>query len=108
MTRSTHYPRYQLFLDALRKARHAVGVTQTQLAERVGNRQVFISKLERGDRRMDVIDLFEYCEAAGIEPVAFVKALKTALEGAAKPRLGKLAIHKSQKTRPKKLQKKAK
>jgi transcriptional regulator with XRE-family HTH domain len=95
MTRSTHYPRYQLFLDALGKARRDAGVTQTELADRVGNRQVFISKLERGDRRMDVVDLFEYCEAAGIEFLPFVKDLKARFEANGRPRLGKLAIHKA-------------
>jgi transcriptional regulator with XRE-family HTH domain len=93
MTRSTHYPRYQLFLDALRKARHEAGVTQSQIAGRVGNRQVFVSKLERGDRRMDFVDLYEYCEAAGIDVVAFVRRLKIAFESAPKPRAGKLAIN---------------
>jgi transcriptional regulator with XRE-family HTH domain len=101
MTRSTHYPRYQLFLDALGKARRDAGVTQTELADRVGNRQVFISKLERGDRRMDVVDLFEYCEAAGIEFLPFVKGLKASFEENARPRLGKLAIHNTRKPRKK-------
>lgn len=106
MTRSTHYPRYQLFLDALGKARRDVGVTQTELADRVGNRQVFISKLERGDRRMDVVDLFEYCEAAGIEFLPFIKMLEAAFEANGRPRLGKLAIHKTRKPRKKKPEKK--
>jgi transcriptional regulator with XRE-family HTH domain len=95
MTRSTHYPRYQKFLDALREARRDAGVTQTELADRVGNRQVFISKLERGDRRIDVVDLFEYCEAAGIEFLPFVKGLMATFEANGRPRLGKLAIHKA-------------
>jgi len=94
MTRSTHYPSYQRFLDALREARRATGVTQTELADRIGNRQVFVSKLERGDRRMDVVDLMEYCEAAGIDAVAFFGELKGILDASPKPRLGKLAIHK--------------
>jgi transcriptional regulator with XRE-family HTH domain len=102
MTRSTHYPRYQLFLDALGKARRDAGITQTELADRLGNRQVFISKLERGDRRMDVVDLFEYCEAAGIEFLPFVRDLKARFDANSQPRLGKLAIHKVRITRNKK------
>jgi transcriptional regulator with XRE-family HTH domain len=94
MTRSTHYPRYQRFLDALRAARQTAGVTQTELADRIGNRQVFVSKLERGDRRMDVVDLFEYCEAAGIDVLAFLGELKITLDASPRPRLGKLAINK--------------
>lgn len=102
MTRSTHYPRYQLFLDALGKARRDAGLTQTELADRIGNRQVFISKLERGDRRMDVVDLFEYCEAAEIDFLPFVKSLKATFDAEGRPRLGKLAIHKIRSPRKKK------
>jgi transcriptional regulator with XRE-family HTH domain len=92
MTRSTQYPRYQCFLELLREARQAAGVTQSQLAERIGNRQVFVSKLERGERRMDVVDLVEYCEAAGIDVVRFFERLKQILDASPRPRAGKLAI----------------
>jgi transcriptional regulator with XRE-family HTH domain len=102
MTRSTHYPRYQLFLDALGKARRDAGVTQAELANRVGNRQVFISKLERGDRRMDIVDLFEYCEAAGIDFLPFVKTLKASFDANGRPRSGKLAIHNARTPKKKK------
>jgi len=99
MTRSTHYPRYQRFLEALRDARQSAGVTQTQVAERLGNRQVFISKLERGERRMDVVDFLEYCDAAGIDALSLFEHIKTAVDGMPKPRLGKLAINRPRPTR---------
>lgn len=67
MARSTHHPAYKLFLDALRAARAEVGVTQVELAGRLDNLQVFVSKLERGERRLDVVDLYVYCQAAGID-----------------------------------------
>jgi transcriptional regulator with XRE-family HTH domain len=93
MTRSVHHPHYQEFLTLLRATRKATGITQTEVAERLHNRQVFVSKIERGDRRLDVIDLFEYCEAAGIDVVAFIQRLKRRLARTPKPRLGKLAVH---------------
>jgi hypothetical protein len=76
MTRSTHYPRYQRFLDLLREARQAAGV-----------------------RRIDVVDLVEYCEAAGIDVVRFFERLKQALDASPRPRLGKLAIREGRSTK---------
>jgi len=93
MTRSVHHPHYQEFLALLREARQASGTTQIELAERLRNRQVFISKIERGVRRLDVIDLFEYCDAAGIDVIALLRRLKRRLTRIPKPRLGKLAVH---------------
>ena len=102
MTRSTHYPHYQTFIELLRETRKKAGVTQAELAERLGNRQVFVSKLERAERRMDVIDLFEYCEAADIDVVEFVRQLKRELKRVPRPRLGKLAVHDPKRKTPKK------
>ncbi len=98
MTRSTHHPGYQRFLSLLREARREVGITQVELAARIRNRQVFVSKLERGERRMDVVDFIEYCEAAGIDAVALFEALKTALDQGPRSRGGKLAIHGKRRT----------
>jgi len=85
----------------LRQARLASGVTQVEVAERLGNRQVFVSKIERGERRLDVIDFFEYCEAARIDAIALLKELKRQLSNTPKPITGKLAVHapRSQRTR---------
>lgn len=49
------------------------GITQVGLAERLGRPQSFVSKYERGERRLDVIELCEVCHALGIDPVAFLQ-----------------------------------
>lgn len=48
MAQSTHNRDYQLLLAVLKAARKRVGVTQIELAERLGNTQTFVSKCERG------------------------------------------------------------
>lgn len=53
-------------LRLLRKTRRNVGVTQEELATRLDETQTFISKCERGERRIDVIELRKFCEALGI------------------------------------------
>lgn len=52
----------------LETARKQVGVTQIELAERLGNTQTFVSKRERGERRIDAVELVEFAEAMGVAP----------------------------------------
>lgn len=92
MTRSTHHPNYRIFLDALREERKAKHVTQVQLADLLGNRQTFVSKLESGERRLDVVELIEYLNAIGSDPVAFIARLVQLNKSNLKRRERKLAI----------------
>ena len=69
MARSTHHPDYQTLLTLLRNLRERAGVTQLALAESLGNTQTFISKIERGERRIDVVEFIEICNALGCDPV---------------------------------------
>ena len=70
MARSTHHPNYQTLLTLLRDLRARTGVTQLALAESLGNTQTFVSKVERGERRIDVVEFIEICDALGVDPVA--------------------------------------
>ena len=71
---------YQVFLSRFREARKTVGLTQETLAERLGEYQIFISRCERGERRMDVIELRALCRAMNVPFVEFVTALDAELE----------------------------
>lgn len=68
MSRSTHNTDYQLLLSVLKTARKRMGVSQIELAERLGNTQTFVSKCERGERRIDAVELVEFAEALDIAP----------------------------------------
>ena len=70
MARSTHHPDYQALLTLLRDLRERADVSQAALAESLGNTQTFISKIERGERRIDVVEFVEFCEALGVDPIA--------------------------------------
>lgn len=65
MTGSTHNPDYRLLLGILREAREERGVSQVELATRLGNTQTFVSKCERGERRIDLVEFVEFAEALG-------------------------------------------
>lgn len=73
MGASTHHEDYQLLLKLLKDFRVDLAVPQTELAQRLEVTQTFISKVERGERRLDVIELIEILEALGIAPEEFLK-----------------------------------
>ncbi len=72
---------YLIFLSLLRRSRKSVGLTQEQLALRLGQSQSFISKCERGERRIDVIELRAFCLAIGVSFPTFVQLLEDELAG---------------------------
>lgn len=72
MANSTHNDDYQTLLDVLRGARQRAGVSQVELARRIGNTQTFVSKCERGERRVDAVELVELAEAIGVPPLELI------------------------------------
>ena len=70
---------YTVFLHLLRQVRREAGVTQKELADRLRQTQSFISKCERGERRLDVVELRAFCNALGVELQAFLVQLERAL-----------------------------
>lgn len=72
MAASTHHHDYQLFISTLKEARVRANVTQQELADRINNTQTFISKVERGERRLDLVETIEICEALAISPSTFL------------------------------------
>jgi transcriptional regulator with XRE-family HTH domain len=65
MRKSIYTTQYAVFLEVLNEARARSGVTQIQLAERLQMTQSSISKVERGERRLDVVELHAWCKAIG-------------------------------------------
>lgn len=80
MEKSIFTKEYSLFLDCLRSARKEAGLTQEQVAERLQQTQSFVSKCERGERRIDVVELRAFCLAIEISLCEFVKRLEMAVE----------------------------
>ena len=75
MTNSVFSQRYDRFRLSLIAARTAGSLTQVELAKKLKKPQSFVSKYERGERRLDVIEFFEVSRALGIDPIAFLKEL---------------------------------
>lgn len=81
MEKSIYSKSYRLLLRRLQEARKRSGLTQATLAEQLGESQSFISKCERGERRIDLIEAREFCRALNISFIKFVRELDEALRG---------------------------
>lgn len=73
MPKSRHTVRYQRLLQALRAARQEAGLTQVQAARHFHTHHSFVSKVESGERRLDVVELADFCKLYGVRLSAFLK-----------------------------------
>jgi transcriptional regulator with XRE-family HTH domain len=89
MQKSLHSADYKHFLEELRALRENLGVTQEQLADALGLHQTFVSKVERGVRRLDVVELRLWVRVLGVRLTDFAARLEERLGRHAAPKLGK-------------------
>lgn len=66
--KSVHTPAYGRLLTYLTEARRSAGFNQAELAEKLGRPQSFVSKIENGERRIDVLELIAICHHLRIDP----------------------------------------
>ena len=83
MKKSFGLPEHRQFLDLLLESRQNAGLTQQQLAKKIDETQSFVSKIERGEIRMDLVQLNTYCQAMGTTLSKFVREFeaRVAAEG---------------------------
>jgi DNA-binding XRE family transcriptional regulator len=80
MQKSLYSRHYKVFLVELRATRTRLGVTQQELAARLDATQSFVSKCERGERRLDVAELRLWCRALRVPMADFVSHYEKRLE----------------------------
>lgn len=71
--RSRFEPEYELLLRRLVEARKEAGVTQMEIAKKLGKTQSHVSMCENREREISIIDLWKWCEAIGISFSGFVR-----------------------------------
>jgi len=79
-------PEYAAFLSLLRRVRMEAGLSQVELAEPLQETQSFVSKCERGERRIDIIELRLFCSALGVTLTEFSAQLEQELKVVATPK----------------------
>ena len=83
--KSTFSREYELFLRRLIEARRAAGLTQQDMAGRLDRLQSFVSKYERGERRLDVVEFVTICRLLGVDPCLIVREIEKVSEAQSKP-----------------------
>lgn len=76
MRKSLGSERHKALIDLLIQKREAAGLTQADLADRLGEYQSFVARLESGQRRIDVVEFLDLAEALGLDPAKAVAALR--------------------------------
>lgn len=80
MLKSLHSRHNAVFLHMLRGQRESQRLRQLDLAKRLGRGQATVSKVERGTRRLDVVELWAWLDALDIDFVAFIRELDKKLK----------------------------
>ena len=73
MKKSRHSKKYAHLLSRLRQARKDARLTQTDVAKKFGTHASFVSKVESGERRIDVVELADFCRVYGISLSRFIQ-----------------------------------
>lgn len=76
MPKTLYRPEAVLLRQQLRAARESAGITQVALSQALGKTQTFVSDVERGVRRLDLIELWDFCTALGLDLSKFVAAFQ--------------------------------
>lgn len=77
--KSIYRAEQEAFQGLLKRLRLEAELTQIEMANRLDRPQSFVSKIESGERMLDVIELLEVCEALGVKPADFVRQLQSAI-----------------------------
>lgn len=72
MHKTLYSGRNKIFLRLLVQSRIDAGLTQVELAQRLEEDQTWISKVERGIRRLDLVELTLWCGAIDLPLSTFV------------------------------------
>jgi transcriptional regulator with XRE-family HTH domain len=80
MSKSIRTQQNEVFLALLRDRREALGLRQADLAERLGQTQATVSRVETGETRLDIIELRTWLRALNVSFLAFMKQLDTKLD----------------------------
>lgn len=79
MTKAIYRREHEIFLQLLKRLRIESGLTQAQCSAALTRPQSFMSDVERGVRRLDVVQLRDLCLVLGTDLTSFSKAYEQAL-----------------------------
>lgn len=77
MEKTIYSAEYERFLVLLRNTRLQSRLTQEELARKLSATQSFVSKCERGERRIDIVELSAWCSALDVSLSSFIDRFET-------------------------------
>lgn len=89
MPKPIHRAEYEVLRGLLSQARLSANVKQSDLSEALGKPQPYISAIETGHRRVDLIEARDICLALKVPFVEFVVSLEKGLRAPTRPRTAK-------------------
>lgn len=72
-------PEYRSAIDAIRNARTERGISQRELARRIGKHPSWLNKIEQLERRLDVLEFIAISRAMGVAEGDLLKMLTAVL-----------------------------
>jgi len=66
MSKTIYRPEHAVLLSLLKKYRKVAGLTQVECSMALGRPQSFMSDVESGNRRLDIVQLRDLCEVLGV------------------------------------------
>ena len=76
MSKSIYSEKSRILTRWLCQQRKAAGLTQRTFASKLGVHHSIVGKIEQGERRIDVVEFFEYCRVLDANPHALIEELK--------------------------------
>jgi len=77
--KSIHSENYRIVIQNLRNIRESKGITQAQLAKKIGCNQTVVSKIETMERRIDIIELRSICHSLDVDFIEFITNIEKKL-----------------------------
>lgn len=75
MKKSIYLNNYKYLLEQLVIARKAKSITQNDIADKLEYPQCVISRIENGQRRIDIVEFIEIANAIGCNPITLLEEL---------------------------------
>ena len=79
MPKTIHRQEYRVLLSLLRQRRQEAGITQVECSTALGRSQSYVSDIERGVRRLDVVQLRDLCLVLRQDFVTFIRDFERAV-----------------------------
>jgi len=75
MPKAKFSPAYRHLRTLIIGARRANGLRQADVARKLRRPQSYVSKVESGERRLDVVEFIQFADAIGADPVGILRSV---------------------------------